>query len=286
MTRVAWITCRVLPEADQDEAPALAALRAAGVDVERVAWDDPGAPDPARFSTCVLRSCWNYYRDVDAFRAWIERTSARSRLHNPAAAVRWNLHKRYLEALQERGVPIVPTLCFERGARVDVRAQVPDGWRAIVIKPAVSAASFETQRFAAGDTAAQAFLDRTLADRDMMIQEFVPAVHTTGERACVWIAGAFTHAVIKRPRFADDAESVSAPVPLRDPDARLGEQALRSACADGGFALADLLYARADIVDHRGRPALAELELIEPSLFVAQAPAALARFVRAVAALV
>jgi hypothetical protein len=234
----------------------------------------------------VLRSCWNYYRDVDAFLDWLARASTRTRLLNPAVVVRWNVHKRYLQALHRHGVPTVPTLCLERGTRADWRQQVPDDWREIVIKPSVSASSFETQRFAASDSgAAQAFLDRTLAARDMMIQEFVPSVHTTGERACVWIDGAFTHAVTKRPRFANDAECVSTPEPLRAEDAQLGELALRAAGADGGFVLADLLYARVDVVDLRGEPAVAELELIEPSLYVRHAPHALARFVQAVTAL-
>jgi hypothetical protein len=44
-----------------------------------------------------------------------------------------------------------------------------------------------------------------------------------------------------------------------------------------------LLYARIDVArDDHGAPRLMELELVEPSLFFAQGPAALARYVSAV----
>ena len=46
----------------------------------------------------------------------------------------------------------------------------------------------------------------------------------------------------------------------------------------------DILYARVDLIrDDEGAPLLAELELVEPSLFLAQSPAALDRLVRAIA---
>ncbi len=46
---------------------------------------------------------------------------------------------------------------------------------------------------------------------------------------------------------------------------------------------APLLYARVDAArDEAGRPMLMELEVVEPSLFLAQSPAALARLATAV----
>ena len=46
-----------------------------------------------------------------------------------------------------------------------------------------------------------------------------------------------------------------------------------------------LLYARIDLIrDEHDQPLLAELELVEPSLFLRQEPAALKRLVRGIAA--
>ena len=82
--RVALVTCAVLPEPDPDEDLLLEALRAAGVEARMLAWDDPRG-DPAALDLCVLRSTWNYYRDATAFRAWIDRAAAATRVLNPPA---------------------------------------------------------------------------------------------------------------------------------------------------------------------------------------------------------
>jgi len=198
--------------------------------------------------------------------------------------VRDNLDKRYLSALAARGVPIVPTCWFEQGVRADLAATARElGWEVVVVKPTVSAASYRTRRFdlrADGGREAQSFLDDLLAERDAMMQLYLRSVETAGERALVWIDGAWTHGVRKEPRFADGTESVSPARTLSEAEASLAEASLAAwrGERDG------LLYARADVVeDDAGRLLLSELELIEPSLFLWQHPPALQRLVRAIA---
>jgi hypothetical protein len=275
---VGLVTCRRLPEPDHDEAPLLAALSAAGVRAELLAWDDPDA-DAACFDLCVLRSCWNYYEDVDAFEGWMTATAERSQLLNPLGVARWNLHKRYLHELEAVGLPIIPTAGFRRGAEVDLaRTMEERGWDDVVVKPAVSAASYRTRRFRADQVAAgQAFLDALLADRDALVQRTMPAFEERGERALVWIDGEFTHAVRKEPRFDDQDEEVSAALEISAAERALGARALAGMDAE-------LLYARVDVVDDdAGAPVVAEVELLEPSLFLVQHPPALERLAAAVA---
>ncbi|MFT5048872.1 MAG: hypothetical protein ACI8QZ_000259 [Chlamydiales bacterium] len=280
---VAWVTCKDLPEPDPDEAPTLAALRNAGLSVETLAWDGPDAERTSRFSICVLRSCWNYFEHPDAFKRWVAQATHSSALYNRQSVVLWNLHKRYLGALAARGVPIVPTLFLERGGAAPLTELIArEGWSDVVIKPAISAGSFATACFREAEfEAAQAFLIEHLELRDMLVQCFVPSVQTTGEKSLVWIDGDFTHAVIKQPRFLDDDESVSAALPVDGATADLGRVVLASACQDISIQLSDLLYARVDIVQHGGQWVVSELELLEPSLFLSQSPAALERFVDA-----
>jgi hypothetical protein len=96
----------------------------------------------------------------------------------------------------------------------------------------------------------------------------------------VWIDGELTHAVRKSPRFEGDDESVSAAVGIDDAEAALARRAL--AAAPG-----PLVYARIDTaLGADGAPVVMELELIEPSLFFPQHPAAAVRFARAIARLV
>ena len=122
----------------------------------------------------------------------------------------------------------------------------------------------------------QRFLDDLTAERDVMIQKWMPAVDTYGERSLVWIDGEITHAIRKSPRFAGSQERVSGEVPISAEERAIAENVIAAT------GRSDLLYARVDIIrDEDGVHRVMELELVEPSLFFAQCPRALDRFVRA-----
>ncbi len=275
---VALVTCRSLPEPDPDAEPLAAALAAAGLRCAALAWDDPAA-DWAQARLTVLRSCWNYYLHREAFLGWAEATARLSTLWNPLPAVTWSSHKGYLFDLERRGVPIAPTVLLGRGARVSLESiRKQRGWSDVVVKPAVSAASYRTLRATAGDLGAgEAHLRALLAEGEVLVQQYLPSGEEYGERALVSIDGELTHAVRKSPRLAGQDESVSSEaVPIAASEAAL---ALRSVAAAGG----QLLYARVDVAPGPdGEPVLMELELIEPSLYFLQCPAALDRFVTGV----
>jgi len=265
-------TCRPLPEPDDDEGPLLRALAAAGVEAVLCDWRRDeiwSRPAPT-----VVRSTWNYIHHLDAFRAWVGRVGAAGPLWNPPDVMLDNLHKGYLLALADRGVPVVPSVLLPRGRPAPLARICGDrGWRTVVVKPAVGAGSFETHRLAADDPRAEEVCARLVGDRDVLVQPYLAAVDGHGERALVWIDGAFTHAVRKSPRFAGDAECVSAAVPISAAERQVGEAAV----APFGDRL---LYARVDVAPGPdGGPVVMELELVEPSLFLLQHPAAVARLV-------
>jgi hypothetical protein len=276
--RVAVASCKRLPELDPDEPLLLQALAEAGIQANVLPWDDADAPF-ADYDLIVLRSTWNYYEQVEEFLAWVERISLTKRVLNPARIVAWNAKKTYLAELEQRGVDVVPTEFVRRGAPRRLADLLSERrWDEVVIKPVVSAGSFRTERFSATSGAGgQAFLDALVTDRDAMVQQWMPSVETYGERSLVWIDGAVTHAIRKTPRFSGGAEQVSGEVPIADDERAFAERALAP------FA-SELLYARVDMVrDGAGTLRIMELELIEPSLFLQQSPAALKRLVAAIA---
>lgn len=251
----------------------MAALRGRGIEARTIAWDDPD-DDPASLDVCVLRATWNYPRHPEAFGAWLERASDVTRLLNPLPAVRWNLEKTYLRELERGGVPVVPTEFVARGGSASI-AEVcaRRGWGEVVVKPTLSAASFLTRRFAPDERdGAQRYLDEHVGSRGMMVQPFMHAVETSGERSVIWIDGEFTHAVHKTVRFHGADESVRALDAIDDGDLELAERVM--ALAPHG-----LLYARVDIMHDDGSARLSELELIEPSLFFPYSERALERMV-------
>lgn len=271
-------TCRPLPEPDVDEDLLLDALRARGIAARMAAWNDPAERWDEPVPT-VLRSTWDYIHDEPRFRAWVERAQRAAPLWNPASVVIANLHKRYLVDLELRGVPVIPTVVLERGARTSLAAIAAErDWGDVVVKPAVGAGSFATERFTSERfVEGERFLRAQLAQRDVLVQPYVSSVEGHGERALVRIDGAFTHAVRKTPRFGDDPERVSEALAIEPDELALGERAL------AGIA-SDLLYARVDVArGEDGRPRVMELELVEPSLFLTQSPTALARLVDGIA---
>jgi hypothetical protein len=279
---VALASCLDLPEPDPDAALLAAALERAGLRSEVLAWDDPAA-DWSRARVTVLRSTWNYPLDHRGFLRWAERVDRVSRLWNPLETLRFSTHKSYLLDLESAGVPIVPTVLLRRGSARrldDIREE--RGWGDVVVKPAVSAASWRTMRVTAAHAAEGArHLEALVAERDTLVQLYLPSVEDHGERALIWIDGALTHAVRKSPRFAGQDEAVSPEaVPISSTEAHLARRALDAAAGP-------LLYARIDVApDPSGVPVVMELELVEPSLFFSQSSAALERFVAALARVV
>jgi glutathione synthase/RimK-type ligase-like ATP-grasp enzyme len=276
---VALVTASTLPEPDRDEPLLVAALAERGVTARVVAWDD-GAVEWSRFHLVVLRSTWNYVGAHAEFCAWADRVAALSSLANPAEVVRWNTDKGYLETLAARRIPTVPTRFVARGAAGSVQTIAAElGASDVVVKPRISAGSFATARFDLRHdlAAAEAFLRAHAAERAMMVQPYLRSVDDWGERSLVWIDGELTHAMRKSPRFAGDDESVRGPLPIEDDERELALWALAP--------LAErLLYARIDLArGDDGRPMIMELELVEPSLFLAEHPPALGRLADAIA---
>lgn len=278
--RVALATCMNLPEPDPDQPLLLDALAARGLTPTMMAWDDPSA-DWSSVRACVIRSTWNYYRAIDRFMAWAERTARVTTLWNPLSIVRWNVDKRYLQSLEKKGVPIVPTRFVGRDEATSLRDVMRElSAEVVVVKPAISAASFATVKVDEGEAsraAGEAHLRELVARGDVLVQPYVPSVERYGERSLIWIDGAMTHAIRKSPRFGGEHENVSAAMPIADDERALAERALETIAEP-------LLYARIDLArDERGGPMIMELELLEPSLFLAQHPPALDRFADAIA---
>lgn len=277
MANVGIVTCIELPEPDPDQDLLLDTLSTAGLEAEMIAWDDPQA-DPTVFDLCVFRSCWNYHWHIDRFEEWVARAEKVTALANSTDVVRWNLHKRYLRELESGGIPIIPTAWFDQGTKADLRATMnARGWGDVVIKPAISAGSWRTHRFGNRDIEdGQAILDEQLNDHDTLVQRYMQSVEDPGERALIWIDGEVTHGVVKSPRFAAGVEQVSDAVPATRAEQQFAERALSTIDES-------LIYARVDVVyNEHGELLVSELELIEPSLFFLQCPAALERFVAAI----
>lgn len=272
MTRVALATCAELPDLDSDDHVLVSALKNRGVVVTLPVWDGPVAAfGKDVVDITVIRSTWDYTTRREQFLQWADAVDASGRLVNPAAVVRWNTDKRYLQTLAEHRVPTVPTVFLEKAdvaARfVDVVKALPAGIGGSVLKPTIGAGSRDTISVDAADVdAAQAFLDEVQVKEGVMVQPFLPAI-TDGEVSMVFIDGRYSHAVNKRPKAGDFRSQPEFGSAVTRHEPSKAEHAVAEAALEltGGF----LLYARVDLVRGLdGKPVVIELELTEPCLYL------------------
>lgn len=291
MRTVALATCRAFPQLDVEDRLVIPELQNLGIAGIPAVWDAADV-DWSAFDAVILRGTWDYPERRDEFVAWLHRVRAVSLLLNPADVVEWNTDKRYLRDLDAAGVPIVPTTFLEPGDDLASWAP-PAGHTDFVVKPAVSAGSRDTMRYAVNGSLVDArdHVRRLLDDgRTVMVQPYLDAVDTDGETAMLFIGGEFSHAIRKGPLLVRDVEGdrveglfVQEQIDPREATTvQLSVARQVVAAIPGGFAA--LLYARVDLIDAPdGSPLLLELELTEPSLFLSRAVGASARLARAIA---
>jgi glutathione synthase/RimK-type ligase-like ATP-grasp enzyme len=284
MRRVALVTYADLPSLSADDRLVLQPLGARGIDASAAAWDDPGV-DWAAYDALVIRSTWNYHLAFDTFRRWLMTIESLDMpVWNAPALLRWNADKRYLRELSAAGVEVVPTRWVEAPDTTtleDVLAETT--WPEAVIKPAISASAYETWRTAAAELTDddERRFTRLRATGTIMVQPFLPELAREGEWSLVFIAGEFSHAVRKRPRAGDfrvQHEHGGSAQPAAPPSPVVATARSILECATAPW-----LYARVDGVEIDGRFVLMELELLEPSLFLASDPRAPERFAAAIA---
>lgn len=280
------MTAGVARGLDDDLAPLGAALADRGIEHRVVDWDDPGV-GWAGFGLVVIRSPWDYTRRHDEFLAWTERVGAVTTLANSPDVVRWSADKRYLDDLRAARVPVVPTAFAAPGESM----AWPEGAE-VVVKPTISAGSLDTARHPAARRAeAQAHVARLHSEgRVAMAQPYLAGVEgARGETALVFVGGAFSHAVRKGPMLVPGLRVVGGLyveediLPAEPTPAEMAVALAALAAIPGGGP--SPLYARVDLVpDDAGHPVVLELELVEPSLFLAHATGAADRLAEAIAA--
>jgi len=294
--KIALVTAIAAFALDDDLAPLRAALERAGAGVAVVAWDDPTV-SWGRFDLVVLRSPWDYTQRPAEFLAWCERVGTQARLLNPLPVVRWNTDKHYLADLAARGVPVVPSAFVEPDmdplpALQEFLAAYPDA-EEFVVKPAISAGSRDTQRYARTQEFAAANHVARLLDegRSAMLQPYLASVDRDGETALIHFNGVFSHAIRKGAMLQrEDALNLRAVERITAREAGDDERRVALHALTATTARLDLEeplpYARVDLIrDGEGQPQLLELELCEPSLFFAHAEGSAARFAEVLAEL-
>lgn len=247
--RIAYLTCKSVEtpgEYHDCDAPERAVLTAEavrrGYTLEPLVWDDvkrhgddDTLPPPGHYAAAIVRSCWNYHTQPDAFLEYLRRLTASGvRVLNNPDVIRWNADKRYLGELagappgatvwpldseatadspadgaddgaadvdssadSAAGVAVLPTVYAPRATEQAVAAAftVLDADE-LVIKPAVGAGSWRQARVTR---------DAPLPPSDALplgpclMQAFHAPVVSDGELTLVFYSGEFAYGVHKVP---------------------------------------------------------------------------------------
>jgi hypothetical protein len=280
--RIAFVTCRDLGRLTPDDQLAADILLKNNVMVNAVAWDDPDVKWQ-ELDAVILRSTWNYHRQLQHFLQWLEMLDQlKIRVWNPTVVIRANVSKKYMIDLQNAGIPIVPTVFLPLNKTAHLRLILEkENWERVIIKPEVSASAYQT--ITASLTNAeddQKQLDEILKTSGALIQEFRNEIIETGEWSFIFFGRKFSHAVLKHPRAGDFRvqEELGGIIQATSPSDSLIQQAQRILDQVQGM----LLYARVDGIVAKDELLVMELELIEPSLFMGFSTGAAERFANSI----
>ena len=262
------ITCSRLPELHPDDLLLRPALAQLGVETVAVDWE--GALPPG-VEALLLRTPWNYHRQLDQFLTWLETTSALP-MWNSRQVVRWNCHKRYLSELYGRGLPVVPTLTFEPGQSLDAAAleEWADG-RELLDNRTVTSSTDSNSGRVTRPVPVLEHLQGLMESEAAMLQPYYDGIEQYGERSLIFLDGEFSHAVRRHLPLLEgpEVDYLMQPVAPTPAELTAARQILSS------LPFEPLLYARVDLIpDPQGNPVLLELELIEPQLFLREHPPA------------
>jgi glutathione synthase/RimK-type ligase-like ATP-grasp enzyme len=266
---VTIVTYEKYPDLAPDDQIFRDVLLRRGASVRCAIWSDP-AVDWSASPLAVIRATWDYPQRYSEFWKWLAHVEARTHLINDPQTVRWNSHKRYLADLERSGSCIVPTIFVEATLEFELAdACATRGWDDVVIKPCVGGSSYGARRMRGDDIASNGVrhLNSLLESGEAMVQPFIRETETIGELACIFIDGAFSHAVRKAPFNSSTVTTSERIYDLTEDDL--------------GF-VSDIVeglertpaYARVDIVPTAQGPVLMELELIEPTLYFGLQPGA------------
>ncbi len=258
-----------------DDELAIEPLRELGWNIETISWRDKTV-NWNDFEAVIIRTPWDYQREPQAFLEVLRRIDeSKAQLENALEIVEWNLSKFYLRELEQSGIKIVPTIWDEKTINQTNVQKWLEYFKTdeIIIKPLVSATAEFTYRL-------REFLPELteiFANREFMIQPFMPKIVSEGEFSLFYFGGIYSHAILKTPkqhdfRVQEEHGGIITAVKSSEKLSDVGQKVFE-------FINPIPLYARVDFVrDSADDLCVMELELIEPALYLRMDKGAPKRF--------
>jgi glutathione synthase/RimK-type ligase-like ATP-grasp enzyme len=259
------------------------ALERLGLSVNRTYWDDPNY-DWGQTRAVVFRTIWDYFERFDEFWPWLQRIQNQTQLINPMELLEWNIDKAYLFDLAQRGIPVVPSVLVKKGETRSLSAMAAqNNWTDLVVKPTIAGGGYLTYKYGADELdQRQTQFDALVQDRDMLVQGYIPSITTRGEASLMVFGGVFTHSILKRAktgdfRVQDDFGGSVHPYEHTPDDVALAQKVMAQCSGVPAYGRVDIVW------NEHNQPMVSELEIIEPELWVRNAPWSADYFAKAIA---
>jgi glutathione synthase/RimK-type ligase-like ATP-grasp enzyme len=260
MPKIAFATYSELPYLTDNDKLLIPYFEEYGYKVTPEIWDNPSI-DWQQYDLVLIRSTWDYYLKPEKFKTWVSQfIDAKTKLLNAPEIILKNSHKFYLKELKEQGINIIPTIFSSDNINLEDLKK----WKKVVIKPAVSAGSHETEVFET-ETLTSEILDSKIKKGDWLIQPFLNEIQKAGEISMIFFNGNFSHAIQKVPKVGDFRvqKQFGAKYLKFEPSKELLLKAKNIVEISGK----ESNYARVDGVITQNGFLLMEIEMIEPDLF-------------------
>ena len=258
------------------------ALEKQGLTVEITYWNNPSY-DWSKTKSVIFRTIWDYFEKFEEFFKWLDEIKHQTQLINSYELVKWNIDKHYLKDLNENGINIVPTYFTKQHKKeslLDISNEME--WEDLVIKPAISAAAFQTFKILNDQiNEKEELFQQLIKNKDMLVQPFFETISEFGEASLMIFDGKFSHAILKKAKKGDFRvqDDFGGTVHDYSPSTEEVKFALEviKACKTTP------LYGRVDIIwDQEKNIYLSELEIIEPELWIRNYPKSAERIAKAV----
>ncbi|RTY99078.1 ATP-grasp domain-containing protein [Flavobacterium sp. RSP49] len=282
---IAILTCQKLPDLNPEDQKIIPALAKHNINAKAVIWSDKTI-NWTDFDYLIFRNTWDYFEKETEFNIWLHQIEKLGiKTLNPIEIIKQNIHKFYLREMQKQGITILPTVFIDKTGTLNLAEHLPSHWEKAVIKPAFSAGSYLTEVFETSDSEEINQKYATIAaEKELLLQEFMPEIQTLGETSFIFFNKKFSHAVNKKPVDGDfRVQSLFGGIyNLVHPSSELIEKAQKVV----DTFQENLLYARVDGILIDNELYLMEIECIEPDLYFNLSEGSLERFVTAIVELI
>lgn len=245
-----------------------------GLSVIRKDWADSDF-DWASAKCAIFRTTWDYFDRFEEFKAWLDKVEGITQFINPISQIRWNMDKKYLGELRDKGIRIVETVFIKKGEVKSLSSLIKEtGWEEIILKPNIAGAARHTYKLNTENLEQhEAIFAELIKTEDMMLQPFQHNIGTKGEVSFMVMGGRFTHAILKRAKSGDFRVQDDFGGSIYSYEASTEEISFAENVIKACYPLP--FYARVDVMwNNEDELAVSEVELIEPELWFREYPEA------------